>query len=290
MSNEHQFKYHLSHHRAPSHVPITVQQQQQQQLQVHAARSHAHPVVSNSLEPSLVQIQVPLQLHLKLKPLPLPMPPPKWHQQHQENVNDNSRQQEEQRKSFEQQAEKKRRSLSDSNPSTMAANESAAALNQSNKVKEKHRRDLMAFTWREAKRILLLNSMSSSVFAQAARLERRFGSLKAPNEAQFEHNRSSSSDSLGQDLSENLILSTTSSTVAPPTSTSANRMQTDHSTNSWTPIETSTDQIQSPTTTTTTTTTTSEPNSSLFRVGEVRRQRHSSQQQVSVFSSAESEK
>lgn len=109
----------------------------------------------------LVQLQLPLQLHLKLKPLPLPMPPPTARSS---SLADN-----------QLSAEKRKRSLEAQAAVTTTATTTTTQDPNHKKRLERERRELMALTWREAKRILLLSSMSPALLQK--RLERRIAEL-----------------------------------------------------------------------------------------------------------------
>lgn len=132
----------------------------------------------------LVQLQLPLQLHLKLRPLPLPMPPPSdrakptsatataW----QDGL-------ETKRKRSLEQVAAQEASSSTFQPTSSPPPQTAATTQvtsnpspgKSNGEAARRQTDMMALTWREAKRILLLSSMSP-VLVQA-KLERRFAEL-----------------------------------------------------------------------------------------------------------------
>lgn len=134
----------------------------------------------------LVQLQLPLQLHLKLKPLPLPMPPPTGRSRSSPTTNHDDQR-------MMNAAEKRRRSIesinvtstssnSNSNsipvtktptstPSATSSSSTTADSVASKNRADRDRRELMALTWREAKRILLLSSMSPTLVQK--KLERR---------------------------------------------------------------------------------------------------------------------
>lgn len=185
------FKYHLNHLRPPSLVPITIVQQAVQAPnadQTMAASTNADwsaaaapgsaawsedqlvgqtrlaqfQNLSNLVEAGeperLVQLQLPLQLHLKLRPLPLPMPPPSERAAPPPDVLETKR-----KRSLEQAGGPTQPPLQPSPASPSSSSSSSS------------RGDLMALTWREAKRILLLSSMSPALVQ--AKLERRFAEL-----------------------------------------------------------------------------------------------------------------
>lgn len=144
----------------------------------------------------LVQLQLPLQLHLKLRPLPLPMPPPSSNRRSSISFIMN-----EEAKSDDRQTntggddddsfasgEKRKRSLEfdttataaptaiSSSPSPAVANKTSVKV-RDNESASLERNDLLMFAWREAKRVLLLNSMSPALL-QAGKLERRIADLR----------------------------------------------------------------------------------------------------------------
>lgn len=134
-------------------MPITVQREAGD-TGAHSAgpaqRSAGEPLRAGGSEQALLQLHLPLQLHLRLRPLPLPMPPPPL------------------QPPADGGEPKRKRSLGESG-------ERAALLAEPEaRGRELERRDLLARTWQEAKRVLLLSSMAPALLQ--AKLERRSAS------------------------------------------------------------------------------------------------------------------
>lgn len=164
----------------------------------------------------LAQLQLPLQLHLKLKPLPLPMPPPTSRSSPTATTNQLMNATDKRRRSIETQAiVLNQNSLNQ--PGATSAPTTTDSMSKSRA--DRDRRELMALTWREAKRILLLSSMSPTLVQK--KLERRTADL---HEKAYLNTRSAVGDSASSvwapnvDAASSTAAATVATTTAPVTS------------------------------------------------------------------------